>query len=176
MTGWIWWMLAGLASFVGGIVALANPLAATLTAELMVGYLFIAVGVLMLLSILSDGSWGSRLMSLLLGVVVLAVGISLVAHPMGGVVSLTVLVAALMLIIGGVRIVLGFAAPSGGMRAVLIVAGLISLGLGIMIFANFPWSATVVLGVLLAVELISNGISLLVVAFAVRAQRDAEVS
>ena len=63
----------GALSLIGGIFALLNPLAATLTAELLTGYLFIAIGVLMLLSILGDESWGSRILSLILGIAVLAI-------------------------------------------------------------------------------------------------------
>ena len=160
----------GALSLIGGIFALLNPLAATLTAELLTGYLFIAIGVLMLLSILGDESWGSRILSLILGAAVLAIGINLVGNPLQGVLRLTVVVAVLMLFIGALRIVVAFRMPSAGLKAALILSGIVSAGLGAMILTSFPFSAAVVLGILLAIELISNGISLITLGLAARKQ------
>lgn len=170
MKGWFWWFIAGILSLLGGLFALANPLAATLTAELLTGYLFILVGATMLVSIFWDTQWGSRILSLLLGLALLLLGFNLVAHPLKGVLSLTFLVAAMMLIAGVFRIMLALGAPNGRVRVVLILAGLVSLVLGTMIMVNFPWSATLVLGVLLAVELISNGISLIAVSLTAKSE------
>jgi len=160
----------GTLSLVGGIVALLNPLAATLTAELLTGYLFIGIGVLMLLSIISDDRWGSRLLSLILGVAILAIGFNLVNKPLEGVLQLTVVVALLILFIGVLRILFAFRMPTTGLKAMLILAGVVSLGLGAMILTSFPFSAAVVLGVLLAIELISNGISMISLGFVARDQ------
>lgn len=162
-------MLAvGALSLLGGITALLNPLAATLTVELLTGYLFITIGVLMLLSIFADDSWGSRLLSLVLGVAILAIGVNLVSNPLQGVLRLTVVVALLMLFIGVLRIVFAFRMPTGGPKIMLILAGGISLALGAMILTSFPFSAAVVLGILLAIELVSNGISLIVLGLGAR--------
>ena len=158
----------GVLSLLGGIIALLNPLAATLTAELLTGYLFIAIGVLMLLSIFADDSWGSRLLSLVLGLVILVIGVNLVSNPLQGVLKLTVVVALLMLFIGVLRIVFAFRMPTAGLKAMLILSGIVSLALGAMILTSFPFSAAVVLGILLAIELISNGISLIVLGLAAR--------
>jgi len=158
----------GALSLLGGIIALLNPLEATLTAELLTGYLFIAIGVLMLLSIFADDSWGSRLLSLVLGVAILVIGVNLVSNPLQGVLQLTVVVALLMLFIGVLRIVFAFRMPTAGLKAMLILSGIVSLALGAMILTSFPFSAAVVLGILLAIELISNGISLIVLGLAAR--------
>lgn len=37
MKHWLLWLVAGVISLLGGLFALANPLAATLTAELLAG-------------------------------------------------------------------------------------------------------------------------------------------
>lgn len=160
----------GVLSLIGGVVALLNPLAATLTAELLAGYLFIAIGVLMLLSIFADDSWGSRLLSLILGFAILGIGINLVNKPLEGVLQLTVVVALLMIFIGVLRIVFAFRMPTAGLKITLILAGVVSLGLGAMILTSFPFSAVVVLGILLAIELISNGISMIALGLVAREQ------
>ena len=162
-------MLAiGALSLLGGIFALLNPLAATLTVEVLTGYLFLAVGVLMLLSIFTDDNWGSRLFSLVLGCAILLIGVNLISNPLLGVLQLTVVVACLMIFIGVVRIVFAFRIPTAKFKIILIFTGIVSLVLGGMILKSFPFSAAVVLGVLLAIELISTGVSLIGLGIAAR--------
>lgn len=158
----------GLLSLIGGIIALLNPLAATMTATVLAGYMFMLVGALMLFSILTDDSWGSRLLSLVLGLATLAIGVNIVSNPLQGVLQLTVVVALLMIFVGVLRIVVAFRMPTAALKALLILAGLVSLVLGAMILTSFPFSAAVVLGILLAIELLSNGVSLIALGLAAR--------
>lgn len=164
MKYWFFWLILGILSVIAGIVAFANPFAATLTAELLAGYLFTAIGILTLVSAFQDQGWGARIWALLLGVMLTVFGFNLIAHPLEGVLRLTVIVASLMMIMGVLRVAIAFTSVAAGARGFLIVAGLLSIALSIMIFSNFPWSSAVVLGVFLAIELVSNGISMIFVA------------
>ena len=161
MRNWFLWMIAGVISLFGGFFALANPLAATLTAELLAGWMFVAVGVMTMVSAFGDQGWGGRILSILIGLIILILGIDLIANPLAGVVSLTLVVAIGLIVMGVLRILLAFRSDFAQLRWVLILSGAISLLLGAMIMSNFPQSAALVLGVYLAVELISNGISII---------------
>lgn len=161
MKYWVLWLVAGLISLFGGLFALANPLAASLAATLIAGWLFAFVGILILISAFGDQGWGGRLLTIVLGFFVFLGGVNLIAEPLSGVVSLTFLTGILLLILGVARIVLGFSVEVSRLRWVLIIAGALSLLLGSMILANFPQSAAVVLGLFLAIDLISNGITLI---------------
>ena len=166
MRNWFLWMIAGLISLFGGFFALANPLAATLTAELLAGWMFVAVGVMTMVSAFGDQGWAGRILSLLIGLIILILGIDLIANPLAGVVSLTFVVAIGLVVMGVLRILLALRSDFAQLRWVLILSGAVSLLLGAMILSNFPQSAALVLGVYLAVELISNGISLIVLSLA----------
>ena len=166
MRNWFLWMIAGVISLFGGFFALANPLAATLTAELLAGWMFVAVGVMTMVSAFGDQGWGGRILSILIGLIILILGIDLIANPLAGVISLTFVVAIGLVVMGVLRILLAFRSDFAQLRWVLILSGAISLLLGAMIMSNFPQSAALVLGVYLAVELISNGISLIVLSLA----------
>lgn len=174
MNNWIWWMIAGVLSLIGGFFALANPLAATLTAELFAGWTFMLVGVLILVSAFNDQGWGARIAAIVLGVFVLIFGINLVANPLAGMITLTVMAGVMLLVVGICRIMLAFATDVSQVRWVMILSGALSILLGIMIFSNFPQSAAVVLGVFLAVELISNGVSLIVLSLARKPEEQAQ--
>ncbi|MGL4311962.1 MAG: HdeD family acid-resistance protein [Paracoccaceae bacterium] len=173
MKNWFLWLIAGIISVIGGFFALTNPLAATLTAELLAGYMFIAVGILTVISAFGDQGWGGRIVSILLGIAILLLGISLVKNPLEGALSLTLLVGILMVVLGIFRLVLGLGARSRNVRWILFLAGGLSLLLGFMILSNFPQSAAVVLGMFLAIELLSNGVSLIVLALARKSGEEA---
>lgn len=162
MKYWILWLFAGIVSVAGGCFALANPMAATLTAELFAGVSFLAVGILTLLSAFADQGWRGRVLTILLAFAMLFLGVSLIKNPLAGIVSLTIMAAAMMVVMGAFRMILAFSAQARNLRGVLILSGVISLALGLMIFANFPEAANVILGIFLGIELLSNGISLIV--------------
>lgn len=167
-SSWIWMAIFAAISLVGGLLALANPFEATLAATLIAGWVFIAVGVLEIIQTFSIKGWGGFIWSLLLAVLMLAVGLSLVFNPLGGMVALTVLVAVLFITTGVVKILFAFSLrPISGWGWVL-ASGVVSLALGVMILLDMPWSATNILGILLGVELLSNGLLFLFVAMGLR--------
>ena len=155
--------LAGGLSLLGGILALANPFAASLPATVLAGWSFIAVGTLMLIA--ANHPLGFHLAVFLLGLLVLALGVHLVFDPLRGVVSLTAAVGSLLLVAGILRISAALRLY-GYFRGTLLVSGLLSFVLAVLIFADFPQSANVILGLFLAIELLSNGISLIALGMA----------
>ncbi|TDL78076.1 hypothetical protein E2L08_12310 [Palleronia sediminis] len=173
MNNWVLWLIVGILSLIGGILALLNPFAATLTAEMFTGWLFVLVGILVLVSAFNDQGLGARIVTILLGVVMLLLGISLVTNPLGGMVALTILAGIMLMVAGVIRIVFGVSARDGGLRVAMIVSGALSILLSVMIFANFPASAAIVLGVYLAIDLIWNGVSLIALSLARRSRAPA---
>jgi uncharacterized membrane protein HdeD (DUF308 family) len=164
MKYWFFWLVVGILSIIAGMVALANPFAATLAAELMAGYMFLIIGILTIFTAFQDQGWGARIWALLLGALITVFGFNLVANPLQGVLQLTMIVASLMMVMGIFRIIIAFTPVAQGARIFLILAGIVSIVLSMMIFSNFPESSFIVLGVLLAIELISNGVSMIFVA------------
>lgn len=168
MKGWVWWLIAGILSLIGGFFALANPLASTLAAEMLAAYMFLVVGVLTILSAFADQGWGQRILAILMGLVFTLVGISMISNPLQGILSLTAVVGIFILVGGIMRVLIGLAG-GGQARWLLVLSGVVSLLLGIMILANYPWSALSILGILLGIELIFNGVGLIAVAMARKA-------
>ena len=155
-------------SLIGGVLALLNPFAATLAATLMAGWFFMLLGGLQVVQSFQVQGWGGFLWALLFGVLSLLVGVSLVFNPLAGMVSLTLLVAVLLLVTGAIKVFYAFSLrPVTGWGWVL-VSGLLSIVLAVFIFTNFPYAAGTVLGIFLAVELISNGVLFLFIALGLR--------
>ena len=168
MSGWILWMLIGVITLVGGIVALLNPFAATLAATSLAAWIFVIAGALQLVGLFQTQGWGARLWALIIALAFLWLGITIMANPLKGVVSLTI-VAALMFIATGVaKIIFAFMIRGSGYFVWALLSGAVSLILGIMVFTNFPQSAAVLLGVLLAIELVATGVTLISFALLLR--------
>lgn len=161
MTARILWIIVGVLSILAGILALANPLAATLTAELIAGWSFLFIGILEIIAAFQVKGWGGRIWIILLGIACVILGIVMLRNPLAGVVSLTILAASLFLVNGIFKVVASFSLRKTGGFWLLLLSGALSIILSIMIFSNFPASALTILGVMLAVELISNGIALI---------------
>ena len=165
---WIWLAILGAISLIGGILALINPFAATLAAVFLAGWTFLLFGLIQIIHAFRVRGWPGFLWSLLLGVLTVAVGVSLLFNPVSGALSLTLLVAILFLVLGAVKIMYGLSLRPVSGWGFAALSGVISVLLGVMILADYPWSATAILGILLAIELLSNGIFLLMIALGLR--------
>jgi len=165
---WTWMAVLAVLCIIGGFLALLNPFGATILAVVLAGWIFLMQGVIQVVHAFRVRDWPGFIWSLGLGVLSLIVGIVLVADPLAGSVSLTLLVAVLLLMTGVAKTMFAFALrPASGWVWVL-ASGLISVALGVMILAGLPASAATILGLLLGIELVSNGVLFLFVALGLR--------
>ncbi|MBK4216229.1 DUF308 domain-containing protein [Paracoccus caeni] len=161
MSSRILWTAVGVLSILAGILAFANPLAATLTVEQLAGWAFLIIGILELVTVFQERDWAGRIWAILLGAAFILLGIVLLARPLEGIVALTLTVASLFLAAGILRVVLAFSLKGTNAFWLILVSGFLAILLGLIILANFPASVASALGILLAIELISNGVSML---------------
>ena len=165
---WGWLVAIGIISLIGGMLCFANPFAATLTVDYIAGFMFILVGVGQIIQAFSVRGWGGFLWTLGVGVLAVLVGAVLVGKPLLGAAYLTIMVAVLLLFLGGSKIAFSFSMrPQTGWFWVTL-SGIFSIILAVLIFSNFPWSAVAVLGIFLGVELTFNGVMLLMTGLALR--------
>jgi uncharacterized membrane protein HdeD (DUF308 family) len=161
MTRRILWLFLGALAIVAGLVALANPMAATLTAERIAGWTFLFIGLMQIFAVFQQTGWGGRVWVMVVGLAFTLLGITLLARPLAGILSLTLTVGALFLAAGVMKVVLSFSLGRGRGFWMVLLSGAISIVLAAMILSNFPESAATILGLLLAIELISNGVSMI---------------
>ena len=165
---WTWMAVLAVLCIVGGFMALLNPFGATILAVVLAGWIFLMQGVIQVIHAFRVRDWSGFMWSLGLGVLSLIVGIVLVADPLAGSVSLTLLVAVLFLVTGIAKLMFALSLRPIGGWGWGVLSGLISLMLGILILADFPESATAILGLLLGIELVSSGVLFLFVALGLR--------
>ncbi|MEM5473012.1 DUF308 domain-containing protein [Hoeflea sp. AS60] len=165
---WTWMAVLAVICIIGGFLALLNPFAATIFAVTLAGWVFLLQGVVQVIHAFRVRDWPGFFWSLGLGVLSLLVGFVLVADPLAGSVSLTLLVAVLFLLTGAAKIMFGLSLRRASGWVWVLVSGVVSVVLGAMILAGLPASAATILGLLLGIELVSNGVLFLFVALGLR--------
>lgn len=144
-----------------GCLAVALPGLFTLSMELLIGWLFIIGGLVQgYRSIKSIHSKGS-VFSLIVALVYLAFGVYLLAYPLAGIISLTLVLTFFFIIEGISKIILGFQMRPLSQWIWFIISGLISLAMAYIIYAGWPGTAFWVIGLLVGINMIFFGLSLL---------------
>jgi uncharacterized membrane protein HdeD (DUF308 family) len=155
---WFWFALLGGALIVLGVVALAYSLAATIVTTLIFGWMLLIGGVFYLVGAFFTRGWGGFFLSLLAGVLHLAVGVIVVNHPAEAAVVYTLVLAVFFFVEGLFRVV---AALAGRFRhwGWMLLSGLVTLLLGVLIWRDWPFSGLWVVGTFVGINLIFSGAS-----------------
>ncbi|GAA6182412.1 MULTISPECIES: HdeD family acid-resistance protein [unclassified Shimia] len=172
MNNWIILMIVGVVSVVLGLVALVYPFAASVTATLFVAWSFVIMGGVQIFAAFSSESTGAKIAGVLIGLLAMIIGVHILAEPLKGLLSLTLVSGILFLVSGAFKAGFGLFNVQGTARLAMLLSAVVSIVLGLMVLNNFPQSAAVLLGVLLAVELLSTGISAIALGWAVRDMDD----
>ena len=168
-------ILWGVLLIVFGMVAVGLPLYAAVAVNALVAWLIVLAGVVHLMVAFRAHGAGSKVWKLLVGVAYVCFGGYLIAHPLLGVASLTLLLASLFLIEGILDIVLYVKMrPIHGSIWVLI-DGIVTLLLGLMIYMQWPSSSAWAIGTLVGVSMIISGVARVMMSLAVHKGAD-EVS
>ena len=108
--------------------------------------------------------------SLLSAVVAIAAGVILLAWPLSGVLSLTLILTAFLTIEGVASIMIALSHRHGfsARWALLVVSGLIDLILAAMIFLGLPGTAAWAIGLLVGINMVFGGSALISMALQAR--------
>ncbi len=155
--GWGWFLGLGISLVVLGVLAISMPLVATLAIELLIGWLLIVAGAVEIVSAIGSQRGLGLLWSLLWGVLYLAVGVMLLAYPLSGMLTLTLLLAILLVAEGIFKIVLSVQYRALGNWGWALFSGIVSLVLGGLIWSRWPCDAAWVIGLLIGIDLIIGG-------------------
>jgi uncharacterized membrane protein HdeD (DUF308 family) len=155
---WYWFVLLGAALIVLGAVALIYSLAATLVTMLIFGWMLLIGGVFYLVGAFFMRGWGGFFLSLLAGVLHLALGLIAINHPIEVAAAYTLFLAVFFFVEGLFRVVAALAGRFHDWGWVLL-SGLITLLLGVLIWSKWPWDALWVIGTFVGIDLIFSGAS-----------------
>lgn len=163
-------LVEGIILLVLGILAILVPPFATLAVTIIIGWIFLASGLMGWITTFgarhAPGFWWS----LVSAIIATAAGLILLIQPVGGAVSLTLLLIAFFAIEGAASIMyaLEHRKQLSGRWEWMLVSGLIDLVLAAIILAGFPGTAAWALGILVGVNMIFGGAALVAIALHAR--------
>jgi uncharacterized membrane protein HdeD (DUF308 family) len=160
MKHWFILLIAGIAAVAGGVLALFNPIAATITATTIVAWMFLFMGAMQIVAAFGEMGLGTRIWTAALGALAIVIGGWILTNPIAGTLALTWTIGVLFLVEGIVKLVLAFVTRRSPYFWAMLLSGAISVVLGGMILGRFPATALTIPGILLAVDLISTGVAL----------------
>ncbi|MFZ0621128.1 MAG: HdeD family acid-resistance protein [Pseudolabrys sp.] len=167
---WVLFLVEGVVLLVLGATAVVMPPIATLAVTILFGWLFLVSGIVGLVTTFwmrhAPGFWWS-LLSAALGIIV---GAMLLASPVTGALSLTLVLIAFFLIEGAVSIMfaLDHRRELSGQWGWMLMSGIIDLILAVMIFAGLPSTAAWAVGLLVGINMIFGGTALIAMALHAR--------
>lgn len=154
-----------------GIAAIIWPQVSTIAVDVSVGWLLLLSGVLGLVLMFYAPNAASFFWSLMTGALTLFAGMLLLWHPIAGVVSLTLVLAAFFVAEGVFQIAAGVSNRSAFPESWLwmVLSGVTDLVLAFLIISGLPGSAAWALGLIVGVNLITSGVAIIIVASTVKA-------
>ena len=156
---WMWLLLLSIFQILGGALAVAVPITASLAAVAVIAALLIVTAFLQLIHAFQLKAWPRSAWYGLGAVLYAAVGVVLILHPMTGAVALAVLIAVLLIAEGALRMVFGVLVRPLSGWSWLVVAGLLSIAAGvILLIGGWPTIALWLTGLLLGANLLVTGI------------------
>ena len=163
-----WFIALGVAFIIGGVFAITAPLVASIAVALVVGWSLIFVGIVQLIHSWSTRDWGGFIWQVIIGLIILAGGISMIIDPIVATVTLTLLLGLVFIAKGAMQLILGFRFRPHANWGWIVAAGVVAIVLGVMILVQWPTSSIWVLGTLAGISLIFSGWSYIMIALAAR--------
>lgn len=165
---WGWLLALGVLMTALGVIGFAMLPSLTLVTVWWFGALLMIAGGAQLVDAFSEKGWGAFAMHLLIALLYIVAGGMVVWNPVMGALTLTLFVAAALVVVGVFRCIMAFQVRPAGNWWLVLLSGLLSIALGVMIYAQWPTSGFWVLGLFFAIELLSQGIAFIGLAFAAK--------
>ena len=164
-----WWVygVVGLVFLLTGVLVLAHLMAATIVSAIFIGFALVLAGALQAGHAYWERHWSGFLFNLGVAVLYLVAGLFLMVRPVAGAATLTLVIAAILVVSGAVRMLLAYRLRSNG-AWMLAVSGALATLIGLIIMAGWPGSGLVVLGLFLGFDLMMFGLWWLTFAIVIR--------
>ena len=167
---WVLFLVEGIVLVVLGILAIVVPVIATLAVAIFVGWLFLISGIVGLVTTFMARQMPGFWWALLSAVLAIAAGLVLLAWPVSGAVSLTLLLIVFFTIEGVLTIMYAIEHKRelSGRWGWMLASGIIDLVLAAMILAGLPGTAAWALGLLVGINMLFGGTSMIAMALHAR--------
>lgn len=161
-------VILSVALIIMGILAMVLPEIPSIAVVLLVGWLLLFDGFIQLAHAFQSKGIGPIAWKLLVSVCYIASGIFLVARPLIGAASLTLMLALFFFAVGVMDITFYFSTRAAGGSGWMLLNGLVTLFLGFIIWRRWPQGSLWYIGTLVGVGMFMTGVTRLMMTLAVR--------
>jgi len=167
---WRAFLIEGIVLLILGLFAIVIPVVATIAVAVFIGWVLLVSGIVGLISTFRMRNAPGFGWSLLSAVIAIAAGVILLAWPLSGVLSLTLILTAFLTIEGVASIMMALTHRHGfsARWALLLVSGLVDLFLAALIFLGLPATAAWAIGLLVGINMVFGGSALISMALQAR--------
>lgn len=157
--------VTGVVFIILGVLAIIYPFYSSLGVETFFGALFLFGGIFHIFGAFEEKGQRHYIWNFSVGALFIVAGVYLLAHPIAGLLTLTMVLIALFFAQGILMIIAGVQLRTVTSRWVwTVISGLLTIGIAVILLASYPLSAMWALGVLVGVNFLITGASLLSVA------------
>ena len=165
---WTWFFGLGIFLLLFGLVMIVLPVVGSFAIDLFIGVVLLIAGVLQVVMAFNFRNWKGFLIKLLTGILYGGAGLLLLVYPLSGVITLTLFLAAFLLIEGVLEIAFAYKLKPESHWNWVLFDGVIGILLGVLIIANWPSDSLWVLGLLFGINLVFSGVTSLVLSLSAR--------
>ena len=163
-----WSIALSVLMILAGLLAIVLPEAAGAAVVVLVGWLLLISGILHLAFAWRSTRGAGVVWEVLVGIVYILIGYYVLSHPLVGLASLALVLAAYLFIEAILEFILGFqlrGLPGSGW---ILFDGLVTLVLAVLVWRAWPSGAAWVIGTIVGVSMFVSGISRLALSMGVR--------
>ncbi|QDV34756.1 HdeD family acid-resistance protein [Tautonia plasticadhaerens] len=164
---WAWLVALGVALIVLGTTLIGFPVISTLATVTMLGALILVAGAAEAVGAFWCREWSGFFLAVLSGTLGVVIGLMLLANPIRGGITLTILLASFLFVGGIFRVVAALAHRVEGWGW-LLASGVIDIALGVLIWRELPASGLTIIGLLVGISILFRGVWWLMLGFALR--------
>lgn len=167
---WRLFLGEGIVLFILGLAAVLIPPVATLAVAILIGWILLASGVVGLISTFRMRGAPGFGWSLLSAVVAIVAGVLLLARPLSGALSLTVVLTVFLIFEGVASIMMALNHRHGfsARWTLLLISGVVDLVLAGIIIMGLPGTAAWAIGLLVGINMVFGGSTLIAMALNAR--------
>ncbi len=157
---WAWAVAVGIVMILLGALAIVYPAITSVGAVILLAIVLLVAGLVQFIHALNIRGWGGFFWHILVALTYAVIGILLLVYPLGGLITLTLLLSIYFVLSGIFKIVLSAVSRHASNWGWMLFSGIVAVVLGVIVFFSWPLSAIWFLGLLVGVDLVIGGFSL----------------
>ena len=165
---WAWMLSLGIVMVILGVIGLGMTVLFNEIVVMYFGFLLLFGSGVQLMQAFRAEAWKGRVWHVLIAVVYIVGGIIAVTEPVIAGMTLALLIAWTLIVIGVLRLFMGLQMRGANGWLWTLLGGVLSVVLGVMIINEWPQSGLWVIGLFVAIEILFAGWSQIMIALAAK--------